>query len=110
MDALGMATPGRDGRRLPLGGDQHVVVPLAARSAQRIRIFGLYSFEQGAEIIACVRCGDLVLVQVDHLEPDPGQRLIDYVCGGVTALDGQSHRLDEGVFLFAPAAIPITTI
>ena len=29
-----------------------------------------------------------------------GQRLVDYACGGMTAIDGQSHQLGLGVFLF----------
>jgi FtsZ-interacting cell division protein YlmF len=29
-----------------------------------------------------------------------GQRLVDYACGGMAAIDGQSHQLGLGVFLF----------
>jgi cell division inhibitor SepF len=49
-----------------------------------------------------------VLLQADHLEPETGQRLIDFVCGGMAALDGQSQRLEDRVFLFAPAAVVIS--
>jgi cell division inhibitor SepF len=38
---------------------------------------------------------------------DEAQRTIDFVSGGVFAMDGQSERLGETVFLFAPALVRI---
>jgi cell division inhibitor SepF len=44
-----------------------------------------------------------VVLNAAQLDPAFGQRLVDFSCGGVTAMDGDSHRLGEAVFLFAPA-------
>jgi FtsZ-interacting cell division protein YlmF len=38
-----------------------------------------------------------------------GQRLLDYACGGITAMDGQAHRIGDGVFLLAPALTQVET-
>jgi cell division inhibitor SepF len=43
-----------------------------------------------------------VVLNASELDPCLGQRLVDFTCGGITAMDGQSHRLGEAVFLFAP--------
>jgi cell division inhibitor SepF len=41
------------------------------------------------------------------MEPQEAQRTIDFVSGGVYAMDGQSERLGDTVFLFAPALVTI---
>jgi cell division inhibitor SepF len=41
------------------------------------------------------------------MDPHEAQRTIDFVSGGVYAMDGQSERLGEAVFLFAPALVSI---
>jgi hypothetical protein len=41
----------------------------------------------------------------DLIRADAGeaQRLIDFACGGMEAIDGQTHRIDAETFLFTPA-------
>ncbi|MEB3200149.1 MAG: cell division protein SepF [Synechococcaceae cyanobacterium] len=105
-----MATPrSEDGSASTLTTGRDAVIPLALGQPHRVLIMAPAGFDDGAEVIASVRDGHTVLVNVNGLEEEPGQRLIDYVCGGVTALDGQSHRLDDRVFLFAPALVTIST-
>ena len=59
--------------------------------------------EHAHDIISAVRSGKTVVLNAAQLDPAFGQRLVDFSCGGVTAIDGDSHRLGEAVFLFAPA-------
>jgi cell division inhibitor SepF len=63
------------------------------------------SFNDARLVIAAVRANRTVLVNAGWLEDSPGQRLIDFACGGMTAIRGQVHRVAEEVFLFAPAAV-----
>ena len=58
--------------------------------------------EDGRNAILAVRSGHCVVLNASELEPEIGQRLVDFTCGGITAMDGQSHRLGEAVFLFTP--------
>ncbi len=60
-------------------------------------------FEDAEAVIAAVRGGRSVVLNVAGLPEAVGQRLVDFVCGGITAMDGQVHRLGEEVFLLAPA-------
>ena len=92
------------------GAEQLRVIPLPSAQARQLDIVVADRFEQAAEVIASVRAGRTVLLQVDHLEPDSGQRLIDFVSGGMAALAGQSHRLEDRVFLFAPASVVISAL
>lgn len=80
--------------------------PVVGRSELRLpEIWTLHthSLNDGESVIEAVRNNRTVLVNLGGLSQCVGQRLIDYVCGGVVAMDGQVHRLGEGVVLFAPA-------
>jgi cell division inhibitor SepF len=48
-----------------------------------------------------------VVLHLEALDPQEAQRIIDFVSGGVYAIDGQSERLGESVFLFAPSIVNI---
>lgn len=63
--------------------------------------------EDGRKAIQAVRTGHSVVLNASELDPELGQRLVDFTCGGITAMDGQSHRLGEAVFLFAPMVAKI---
>lgn len=54
----------------------------------------------GQRAIEAVRGGQSVVLDASGLDPALGQRLVDYTCGGIQAMDGQSRRLGEAVFLF----------
>jgi cell division inhibitor SepF len=79
--------------------------------------FGLWSpevvvmtparFEDAMAAVLAVQRLRTVVLQLGGMEPAEAQRTIDFVSGGVYALDGQSERLGETVFLFAPALVTI---
>jgi cell division inhibitor SepF len=50
-----------------------------------------------------------VVLQLDQLEPIEAQRVVDFVSGAVHALEGQSERLGETTFLFAPAGVVLSS-
>ncbi|QVL51598.1 MAG: cell division protein SepF [Cyanobium sp. M30B3] len=57
----------------------------------------------GATVLQAVRENTSVVVNSSWLEDASGQRLIDFVCGGLEAMGGAAHRIAEEVFLFTPA-------
>lgn len=59
--------------------------------------------EDAEAIIAAVRGGRTVVLNVPRLPEAAAQRLVDFICGAITAMDGQVRRLGEEVFLLAPA-------
>ncbi|MFM7550856.1 MAG: cell division protein SepF [Cyanobacteriota bacterium] len=65
-------------------------------------------FEEAMEAVLAVRARKVVLLQADQLDPEVAQRAIDFVAGGVTAMDGQAERLDATTFLFAPALVNLS--
>lgn len=67
-------------------------------------------FEDGAAIVSAVRENKAVLVHAGAMERGEAQRLIDFVAGGVSAIDGQAECLDALTFLFAPALVAISQL
>ena len=82
-----------------------VVPAVGVRSgAQQVLVMTPRSLGDARLVLEAVRDQQTVVVNAAWLEDAPGQRLIDFVCGGLEALEGQVLRVDEEVFLFAPGA------
>ncbi|MFM7268932.1 MAG: cell division protein SepF [Cyanobium sp.] len=64
-------------------------------------------FAAGTEAVLAVQQQRTVVLHLAGMDPEEAQRTIDFVSGGVYALDGQSERLGEAVFLFAPGLVTI---
>jgi len=64
--------------------------------------------QDGATVLQAVRENASVVVNSSWLEDASGQRLIDFVCGGVEAMGDAAHRIAEEVFLFTPAQARVT--
>ena len=57
----------------------------------------------GPRLIEAVKRNQTVVLNASSAEPEEAQRLIDFACGGMEAIDGQAHRIDAETFLFTPA-------
>ncbi len=64
-------------------------------------------FEEAPLALQAVQQLKTVVLHLGAMDSDEAQRVIDFVSGGVYAIDGQSERLGETVFLFAPALVTI---
>ncbi|MEB3270372.1 MAG: cell division protein SepF [Synechococcus sp.] len=64
-------------------------------------------FEDGMAAVRAVQQQKTVVLHLGRMSPEEAQRTIDFVSGGVYAMEGQSERLGDTVFLFAPALVAI---
>lgn len=64
-------------------------------------------FEEIPEAIMALRERKTVILNLTHMDPDQAQRSVDYVAGGVFALDGHQERIGPNVFLFTPNSVQI---
>jgi cell division inhibitor SepF len=67
-------------------------------------------YEDSLSISQQLRTGNPVLINLRHLEPQEGTRLIDFVCGTAYAIDGHMLKIAEAIFLFTPKHIFITDV
>ena len=65
-------------------------------------------YEDSLNISTNLRSGSPVIVNLKHLDPAEGTRLIDFVCGTAYAIDGHMMKIGESIFLFTPSTIAIT--
>ncbi len=68
------------------------------------------TFNQAVEIIQYLRKGSSIVLNLGNLESEESQRLLDFVCGGIYALDGSQKRVGEGVFLLVPSSVNINSV
>ena len=67
-------------------------------------------YEDSLNISMYLRQGSPVIINLRHLEPTEGTRLVDFVCGTAYAIDGQMTKIGDSIFLFTPKAIRITDV
>ena len=95
-------------------GNQQMEISTVMRSSNNKEV-GPYSiiynepkiYEDSLNISADLRRGAPVLINLKHLEPAEGTRLIDFVCGTAYAIDGHMMKIGESIFLFTPNHINI---
>ncbi len=66
-------------------------------------------FEEIPEAILALRERKTVILNLANMDPDQAQRSVDYVAGGVFAIDGHQERIGSNVFLFTPSSVQINT-
>lgn len=68
------------------------------------------SFDEGLQIIGQLRERRAVVLNLHYLPQEQQQRLVDFVAGATTALDGHQERISDSIFMFSPANHKISTL
>ena len=76
-------------------------------AASEIMFYEPKVYEDSLNISTNLRSGSPVIVNLKHLDPAEGTRLIDFVCGTAYAIDGHMMKIGESIFLFTPGTISI---
>ncbi|MBI5701686.1 cell division protein SepF [Candidatus Saganbacteria bacterium] len=76
--------------------------------ASEIIVYEPKIYEDSLNISGNLRHGKPVIINLKHLEPAEGTRLIDFICGAAYAIDGHMMKIGESIFLFTPGSIRIT--
>jgi cell division inhibitor SepF len=58
--------------------------------------------------VEAIRQRHCVLLQVDDADPAEAQRIIDFLGGAISALDGQVERIGDATVLFSPAGVRVS--
>lgn len=103
----------RTGRRQRMersNGNLNNIIGLnSALSQSEMLIVEPKSFEDALEIVGSLRSRKAVIVNLSSLEPESAQRLVDFVAGATHALEGHQERIGEGIFLFSPSNVVISS-
>ena len=66
------------------------------------------SFEQSEEICGYLKEKKSVIINLEYVNKDVARRIVDFISGGVYALDGHIQKISNSIFLIAPVNYEIT--
>lgn len=66
------------------------------------------SFEQSEEICNYLKEKKSIIVNLEYVNKDVARRIVDFISGGVFALDGHIQKVSNSIFLIAPYNYEIT--
>ena len=84
------------------------VVAMPQSQAIKMVISQPTTFEQSEEICNFLKEKKSVVLNLEYVNKDVARRIVDFVSGGVYALDGHIQKVSNSIFLIAPANYEIT--
>ncbi len=88
--------------------DKVVSMPQAQTNAIKMVISQPTTFEQSDEICSFLKEKKSVIVNLEYVNKDVARRIVDFISGGVYALDGYIQKVSNSIFLVAPSNYEIT--
>ena len=90
-------------------GRKGKIVPLTAQGQMvKMVISQPTTFEQSEEICSLLKEKKSVIVNLEYVNKDVARRIVDFISGGVYALDGHIQKISNSIFLIAPMNYEIT--
>lgn len=89
-------------RRL-FGRKNNKVVSMNQGSQVKMVISQPTTFEQSEEICQYLKERKACIVNLEYVNKDVARRVVDFISGGVYALDGHIQKVSNSIFLIAPA-------
>lgn len=91
------------------GSKKGKIVPFSAQGQSvKMVISQPTTFEQSEEICSLLKEKKSVIVNLEYVNKDVARRIVDFISGGVYALDGHIQKISNSIFLIAPMNYEIT--
>lgn len=90
-----------EGKRL-FGGRRGKVVNMPQPQQIKMVISQPTSFEQTGEICQYLKDKKSCIVNLEYVNKDEARRIVDFISGGVFALDAHIQKVSNSIFLIAP--------
>ncbi len=91
-----------DERRL-FGRKNSKVVNMPQGNQVKMVISQPTTFDQSEEICQYLKVRKSCIVNLEYVNKDVARRVVDFISGGVYALDGHIQKISNSIFLIAPA-------
>ena len=95
-------------RRLFGRKNKVVSMPQANTNAIQMVISQPTTFEQSDEICSFLKEKKSVIVNLEYVNKDVARRIVDFISGGVYALDAHIQKVSNSIFLIAPTNYEIS--
>lgn len=90
---------GKRNKVVSLGGQDEMIPMVIAQPK---------NFEQADEICKLLKEKKSVIFNLEYVNKDEARRIVDFVSGGVYALDGTIQKVSNSIFVVAPSNYEIT--
>ncbi len=87
---------------------QAKVVGLPNTNKMRMLVFQPNSYEEAECIIDNLKARKPVIMNLDELEIELGQRILDFVGGAVYSLNGDIKKVARSIFVVAPSNVDVS--
>jgi len=67
------------------------------------------SFDESLDIVNNLREKKSIILNLHLLDAEQSQRLVDFLSGATHAIDGHQQKVGEGVFIFTPCNVAISS-
>jgi len=84
------------------------VVPMQQTNQVKMVISQPTTFEQSEEICQYLKERKSCIVNLEYVNKDVARRIVDFISGGVYALNGHIQKISNSIFLVAPANYDIS--
>ncbi|MGI6550296.1 MAG: cell division protein SepF [Syntrophomonadales bacterium] len=84
------------------------LVSLQGAKTVRVVVSEPTTFEEAQELADSLKNRRQVVLNLNSTEATVARRIIDFLSGTTYALDGQTQKLGESIFLFAPSNVEIS--
>ena len=89
-------------------GKKNKVVSMPQTQQIKMVISQPTTFDQSEEICEFLKDKKSVIVNLEYVSKDVARRIVDFISGGVFALDGHIQKVSNSIFLIAPYNYEIT--
>ena len=83
------------------------VVSMSRGSISSLTILYPETFDEARSVCTNIRSNVAVIVNLENMKKDLGQRIVDFISGAVFALDGSITKISSGIFVVAPASFSV---
>lgn len=83
-------------------GKRNKVVSMPQVQQVRMVIKQPTTFEESEEICMALKEKKSIIINLEYVNKDVARRIVDFVSGGVSALDGHMQKISNSIFLAAP--------
>lgn len=91
-----------------LFGKKSKIVAMPQNQSVKMVISQPTTFEQSEEICSFLKEKKSVIVNLEYVNKDVARRIVDFISGGVYALNGHIQKISNSIFLIAPVNYEIT--
>lgn len=84
------------------------IVSIQQQISSEVVIMQPYNFDDGHQICDHLKNRKPIVVNIEEMDTSEAQRIIDFLCGSVCALDGKIKKVSNTIFLIVPRDMEIS--